>query len=159
MITDQQLFTKSKEKDGKFWARWRNRERCFLSGHECGTKKNFWVPVRSRTSDLRILRSECRIRGKIEEQLPKISVRWLLADSRPTVGRQSADEWPTDGWHSADSWLTVAQQSAVSFPNRHEKLSADCLLTVGKLSVTWWFSLGSLSVYHLTSIYPILPKW
>ena len=36
----------------------RNKERCFSSCHERGTKKIFWVPIRNRTSDLRIPRSD-----------------------------------------------------------------------------------------------------
>ena len=32
-------------------------ERCFSSSHERGTKKKFWVPMRNRTSNLRIPRS------------------------------------------------------------------------------------------------------
>ena len=35
------------------------RERCFFSScHERGKKKKFWVPMRNRTSDLRIPRSD-----------------------------------------------------------------------------------------------------
>ena len=37
-----------------FWARWRIKKDVFSSCHERGTKKKFWVPVRNRTSDLRI---------------------------------------------------------------------------------------------------------
>ena len=37
---------------------WRNKERCFSSCHERGTKKKFLVPIRNRTSDLRITRSD-----------------------------------------------------------------------------------------------------
>ena len=35
-----------------------NRERCFSSRHKRRTKKNFWVPMRNRTSDLLIPRSD-----------------------------------------------------------------------------------------------------
>ena len=50
--------TKSKQnkRDGKFWARQRNGERCFSSCQEYGAKKKFWVPMRNQTSDLRIPR-------------------------------------------------------------------------------------------------------
>ena len=37
-----------------FWARWRIKKDVFSSCHERGTKKKFWVPIRNRTSDLRI---------------------------------------------------------------------------------------------------------
>ena len=45
-----------KSRDGKFffWARWRIKKDVFSSCHERGTKKKFWVPIRNRTSDLRI---------------------------------------------------------------------------------------------------------
>ena len=35
-----------------------NKDRCFPSCHERGTKKKFWVPKRNRISDLRIPRSD-----------------------------------------------------------------------------------------------------
>ena len=35
-----------------------DRDRYFSSCHERGTKKKFWVPMRNRTSDLRIPRSD-----------------------------------------------------------------------------------------------------
>ena len=35
----------------------RNRERCFSSYHERGTKKKFRVPVRNRTSEVRMPRT------------------------------------------------------------------------------------------------------
>ena len=49
--------SKQKKRDGKFWARQRNGERCFSSCQEYGAKKKFWVPMRNQTSDLRIPQS------------------------------------------------------------------------------------------------------
>ena len=45
------MFLDRNKRDGKFWARWRNGERCSLSCHErAGTKeKKFWVPMRWQT--------------------------------------------------------------------------------------------------------------
>ena len=45
------------KRDDKFCARLRNNERFFSFFRERGTKKKFWVPMRNRTSDLRITRS------------------------------------------------------------------------------------------------------
>ena len=86
-------------RDGKFfffffWAYWRNRERCSWSFHECGTKKEFWVPTRNWTSDLQIPCSEA---------LP-ISQR----DSMMSKGHCEACTW-----HSS----CILQGTAVLCPN------------------------------------------
>ena len=56
----------------------RCRERFFSSYHERGTKKKFWVPMRSRTSDLRIPRSDAlplshRLYGELSDVLYQLN--------------------------------------------------------------------------------------
>ena len=56
----------------------RCRERFFSSYHERGTKKKFWVPMRNRTSDLRIPRSDAlplshRLYGELSDVLYQLN--------------------------------------------------------------------------------------
>ena len=93
---------------------WRNSKR-ISSCHERGTKKKFWVPMRNRTSDLRIPRSNA------------LPLSHRLYDERGLL-RSSYDKRPA---------YCLDQQSLGLFANVIF-LSQNFILTISIASPTWF---------------------